>query len=48
MLKQVRRAYAVLKAYALAELVRSKGLVYGLIGFSILDDLVPITNVVIR
>ena len=47
-LKQVRRAYAVLKAYALAELVRSKGLVYGLIGFSILDDLVPITNVVIR
>ena len=30
----LRRAYAVFKAYMLNELLRSKGLVYGLIGFS--------------
>lgn len=35
MLKLIRRAYAVFKAYALSDLVRSKGFVYGLISFSI-------------
>ena len=35
MLKLIRRAYAIFKAYALSDLVRSKGFVYGLISFSI-------------
>jgi ABC-2 type transport system permease protein len=34
-LKLIRRAYAIFKAYALSDLVRSKGFVYGLISFSI-------------
>lgn len=35
MLKLIKRAYAIFKAYALSDLVRSKGFVYGLISFSI-------------
>lgn len=35
MLKLIRRAYAVFKAYAVSELVRSKGFIYGFIGFSL-------------
>lgn len=34
MLRSLRRAYAVFKAYFVSDLVRSKGFVYGLIGFS--------------
>ncbi|MCC6041318.1 MAG: ABC transporter permease [Desulfurococcaceae archaeon] len=34
-LKLARRAYAVLKAYALSELARSRGIVYGLVGIAL-------------
>lgn len=35
MLRLIRRAYAVFKSYALSDLVRSKGFIYGFISFSI-------------